>query len=252
MRMMTNSDAPPIRRWVGGAFFLIALPVCFSASGCERNPTAPAAAPAPAPAVAPGQAVAAEAKPLRFRVKPRADKPVVSFTFPEPLNDYKGEAKDVSGELIMSEATGLRGYIEVKTSSVTLGEPEIDGNAHSAMFMNVEKHPVSRFTITGIEGVAGGGVPGWRSYPEHSPLAFVMLGDFTLKGITIPIRVMTTLAFDGADVVAPTRMTLDAKWEINILKPFDIPGPSTGEAAERVIFHASLELERVADAPSAK
>lgn len=252
MNMLPASHTPPIRFRVGGAFLFVAAIALAGPTGCDRKPQAPAAA----PATTPGQAVAAIDKPLHFRVKPRADTPVVSFTFPEPLSDYKGEAKEVSGEIIMSVATGLRGYIEVKTASVTLGEPEIDGNAHSAMFMNVEKHPVSRFTITGIEGVTGGGIPGGPSYPgewdARSPLVFVMLGDFTLKGITIPIRVPTTLAFDGADLVPPTKITLDASWEINILKPFEIPGPSTGEAAERVIFHASLELERVPDAPSSK
>jgi polyisoprenoid-binding protein YceI len=208
-------------------------------SGCDRKASeAPPAPPAAATVSAPVAEKPANA--LRFRVMPRAETAVVSFTFPEPLSDYKGEAKEVGGELTIAEsmdAATLRGFIEVKTASVTLGESGIDENAHSAMFMNVEKYPVSRFTITSVEAAEGASLLGAEKVDVK------MHGDFSLKGHTIPIVVPTTLAVRRAAYGGVGAITLGASWEINILKPFEIPGPSTGEAAERVVFKADLVVE---------
>lgn len=205
-------------------------------SGCDRK----ASEAPPAAATAPAPVAEKPASTLRFRVRPRGDTPVVSFTFPEPLSDYKGEAKEVGGELTIAEsmdAATLRGFIEVKTASVTLGEAGIDENAHSGMFMDVEKYPVSRFTITSVDAAEGASLLGAEKVDVK------MHGDFSLKGHTIPIVVPTTLAVRRAEYGGVGAITLGASWEINILKPFEIPGPSTGEAAERVVFKAELVLE---------
>lgn len=230
MTTQTNRSTPPARRRVGGAFFLIAAVIAIC-SGCEREPSQSA----------PVQAMQPTEKQVRFVVRPRGEKPLVSFTFPEPLNDYKGEAKEVSGELTIAESMStatLRGFIEVLTASVTLGESGIDENAHSAMFMNVEKYPVSRFTITSVDAAEGASLLGAEK------MGVTMHGGFTLKGITVLIRVPATLSLDSGDDGEPVRMKLEASWEINILKPFEIPGPSTSEAAERVVFKADLVLEQ--------
>lgn len=197
---------------------------------------------------------------LRYHVRPRGQTPVVSFEFPEPLSGYRGEATDVSGKLTIDEslrAASLRGFVEVRTASVTLGDPEMDENAHSAMFMNVEKHPLSRFEITGVEEPSGDGA----AVGTGGPTSCVMLGDFTLKGITVPVRVEAALMVadpqdargdGGSDPSslppvssappAPRELILTARWELNILKPFGIPGPSDEPAGERVLFRAELRL----------
>jgi polyisoprenoid-binding protein YceI len=230
MLMIRRHQRPPTTKRVGGRVpFAVAL-MCVVA-GCDRKPVEPPRVSAPA--------AAASERVLRFAVKPRAETPLLAFTFPEPLNDYKGEAKTVSGAFTIAEsmaASSLRGFVEVETASVTLGEPEIDANAHSAMFMNVEKYPVSRFEITGID--AGQGV----SLLTTEKADIRMRGDFSLKGHTVPIVVPTTLTVRRAEFGGVGAIMLSATWEINILKPFEIPGPSTGEAAERVVFRAELEL----------
>lgn len=235
MLMIRRYARPPITKRVGGrTLFAVAL-MC-AVSGCDRKPVEPP--PVAAPAAAESERV------LRFAVKARAEKPLVSFTFPEPLNDYKGEAKVVRGAFTIAEsmaANSLRGFVEVETASVTLGEPEIDANAHSAMFMNVEKYPVSRFEITGIDG--GEGV----SLLNAEKAEIRMRGDFSLKGHTVGIVVPTTLTVRRAEYGGVGEIVLSASWEINILKPFEIPGPSTGEAAERVVFKAEFELVPAAD-----
>lgn len=235
MTTRVTCHTPPTLPWVGGVFIPVLL-VMAGLSGCDRG------GPAPAPAVVAANDSKVSENVLRLRVRPRGESPVVSFTFPEPLNDYRGEAKEVSGELTMDAsmtAASLRGFVEVKTASVTLGEPEIDGNAHSAMFMNVEKYPVSRFEITGIEG--GEGV----SLLDSDKAEVKMRGSFSLKGIAVPIVVPSTLTLRRAAYGGESAVVLGATWEINILTPFEIPGPSTGEAAERVLLRAELVLEPV-------
>lgn len=235
MATRVTCHPPPTHLRVGGVA-LVGLLAMAGVAGCDSG------APTPARAEVAANDSEVTGDLLRLRVRPRRESAVVSFTFPEPLSDYKGEAKDVSGELTMDAsmtAATLRGFVEVKTASVTLGEPEIDGNAHSAMFMNVEKYPVSRFEITGIEG--GEGV----SLLDSDKARVNMRGDFTLKGIAVPIVVPATLTLSRAAYGGVSAVLLSATWEINILTPFEIPGPSTGEAAERVVFRADLVLEPV-------
>ncbi|MFM9956831.1 MAG: YceI family protein [Phycisphaerales bacterium] len=221
--------------WFGSLRCAVCGVLALALTGCERSePPAPVDPPAAArPETAPPSAQPA----LRLVVVSHALDPesTIRFTFPAPLEIYGGEAKDFGGELTIDPGLSpstLRGFIEVKTASVTLGEPDIDENAHSAMFMGVEKHPTSRFTIREI-------VP-----TPDKPGAFTMRGPFTLKGYEIEIEVPATLEpvapagpSSGADV-----WTLNATWEINILKPFGIPGPSSDPAAERVIFTTAISL----------
>ncbi|MBN8643938.1 MAG: YceI family protein [Planctomycetes bacterium] len=209
------------RRLTAGALALFAA----SLSACERESQPPpdtSAQRAPAP------------KGVRYVFASQVGAPPVRFQFPEPLQEYKGTASKVVAELTLPDdkeplldAMTLR--VDVEAASVSLGEADIDANAHSAMFMNVEKHPTSNFVLTGIDP------PGVVLGPK--PAIFTMRGDFTLKGITIPVEVaaaMTRLK-DG-------NIELDARWTVNILKPFEIPGPATGEAAERVDLRATLRF----------
>lgn len=230
-----RSPRPP-----AGGSFAVAAAVLWALGGafsCDRPNPQHAAQEAPAPPESPVDGA------VLFTVAAESERTGVTFAFPPPLDDYSGWAKSVSGELSMhldGGAATLRGYIEVQTASVTLGEADIDANAHSSMFMDVEKHPTSRFTITRIESVPPAPMTG-------EPVSFIMHGEFQLKGHAVQIQVPATLSPNRSPLGDFVAYDLSAAWEINILKPFGIPGPSTGEAGERVLLKSRLRLTPKAD-----
>lgn len=182
------------------------------------------------PAVLSASGCAGPRSPVTYRAAPRAESPVVSFTFAPPYDGYAGEARSVRAEVSFNQKTPaatLRGWFEADTGSVTLGEAEIDENALGRMFINAAEFPVSRFEIERTEADSPGASAG------------VMHGVFLLKGRRVPTSVRFEL--ERSDSAAGTTR-LRADWSLAILRDFDIPGPGNGEEAGVVRLRASLEL----------
>ncbi|MBB6428384.1 YceI family protein [Algisphaera agarilytica] len=165
-------------------------------------------------------------------------RPAVQFKFPAPLDAYAGEVTSVSGELTLGEGLsleGMRGRFVADPSTVTMGEEDLDDSIHTTM-LEVDSHPESFFVIEKIETEF--------DQPAFGTVAAaVMHGQFTMKGITIPLSVPASIeAFLGED--GKPRLSIDGRWEVRLLDPFGIEGPP-GDAPtnDTLIYTCHLVFE---------
>jgi len=171
-----------------------------------------------------------------------ARRPVVQFRFPEPIVGYAGEAQELTGSVTLGEGLTLgdaTGEFVVPVRSVTMGEPDLDSYIHSGM-LNASENPTSRFAFKSIE-VSGEGVQ--PAFGQVIPGK--LIGEFTLKSITIPLTVPVSIeAFAGDD--GRPRLAFAGTWTLGPLDDrFGIsdapPGPD--EASTRLKFDCYIVLE---------
>lgn len=165
-------------------------------------------------------------------------RPAVQFKFPAPLDAYAGEASSVSGILTLGEGLsieGMRGRFAADPSSVTMGEVDLDQAIHATM-LEVEAFPEAFFEIESVETEF--------DQPAFGMVAAaVMRGEFTMKGVTIPLTVPVSIeAFLGDD--GEPRLSIDGRWEVRLLDPFGIDGPP-GDAPtnDTLIYTCHLVFE---------
>jgi 8-hydroxy-5-deazaflavin:NADPH oxidoreductase len=96
------------------------------------------------------------------------------------VSRVRGTLGTFSGEIVVSSAGTPSVSAEIALGSVSTGNGDRDAHLKSAEFFDVERHPSATFTSTGVRKDRGG---------------YVLEGDFTLKGITKPIRL--GLEFNG-------------------------------------------------------
>ena len=138
--------------------------------------------PLPAPPVGEQRAaVKGGAIPHRWTMapEPHADEPPrILLRFPAPLDQYAGEVKIVSGEFFLAEdgsCDDAAGSFTADPSSVTMGVPDLDRALKGSLFLDIAKHPSSKFVIVSAES---DGHP--LAYARLSPLS--LTGMLTLKG----------------------------------------------------------------------
>jgi 8-hydroxy-5-deazaflavin:NADPH oxidoreductase len=96
------------------------------------------------------------------------------------VSRVRGALGTFSGEITVSNRGTPSVSAEIAVGSVNTGNDERDAYLKSAKFFDVEQYPTATFTSTGVRKDRG---------------AYVLEGDFTLKGITKPIRL--GLEFNG-------------------------------------------------------
>src|SRR6201997_3104425 len=89
------------------------------------------------------------------------------------VSKLRGRFDTVGGEIVGAEGGTPSVNAEIAVDSVDTGNDQRHAHIKSADFFDVEKYPVATFTSTGVE--ANGG--------NH-----VLNGQFTLKGVTKPVR----------------------------------------------------------------
>lgn len=150
---------------------------------------------------------------------PIEDTPPLQFNFPAPLDNYTGSSSQMSGVLKLApglKLVGATGSVQVPTMSVTMGEKELDDTVHDSISAVI--FGTSRFTLK--EVVA----------PEDTPLVygdirqFLGKGDFTLKGITVPMDVRAEITPTADEAGAP-RLQVSAEFELRLKALFGIEGP---------------------------
>jgi len=112
----------------------------------------------------------------------------------------KGQFKEFEGTLEVTPE-GVRAYGTVETASVDTREPQRDGHLRSADFFDVDQHPQITFQSTAI-----------RPIDEES---FEIEGDFTLHGITQPLKLIATLEGTETDPQGNERVGISATAQIN-------------------------------------
>lgn len=176
-----------------------------------------------------GQVVEARGPlPTSWRIAPsrESDPTQMAFHFPAPLDCYAGEVRRVDGTLRSDESRRvrfLRGRFDVDPTDVTMGEPDLDDAIRGSVYLDVAHYPKSSFVIESIECEEA-------SLQYGELVQATMVGTFTMKGVSIPLRVRTmfepVVGEDGS-----ARLTVRGSFEIR-LKPFAIDGPDGPSPAD--------------------
>jgi polyisoprenoid-binding protein YceI len=112
----------------------------------------------------------------------------------------KGQFKEFEGTLEVGP-DGARASGTVQVASVDTREPQRDEHLRSADFFDVDKYPEIAFSSTAI-----------RPLDEDT---FEIEGDFTIHGVTRPLKLQATLEGTETDPQGNPRVGLSASAQIN-------------------------------------
>ncbi len=174
------------------------------------------------------------------------DGPMIQFRFPPPLDNHAGEAVKAGGELLLTpdlKPGAARGEIRVETTSVTMGQKELDQFIRSSMVLNAAQFPLAAFTISSGEDTG-------------EPLAFGRLsqvaygGNFSLKGKIMPLKTAVQIE-PVITEKGEKRLLMQGNFQMD-LKAFDIQGPDgPAPANHMLLFDVNFVLRPVDSEPAA-
>jgi polyisoprenoid-binding protein YceI len=98
------------------------------------------------------------------------------------VSKVRGRFEKFGGAIVIAEDGTPSVNAEIDVDSVSTGNDQRDAHIKSADFFDTEKYPVATFSATGAE------------YEDGN---YVLNGQFTLKGVTKPVRL--DLVFDGVN-----------------------------------------------------
>jgi polyisoprenoid-binding protein YceI len=112
----------------------------------------------------------------------------------------KGQFKQFEGTLEVTPE-GVSAHGSVQTASVDTREPQRDGHLRSADFFDADQYPTITFQSTSV-----------RAIDDED---FEIEGDFTLHGITRPLKLIATLEGTETDPQGNERVGLSATAQIS-------------------------------------
>lgn len=133
--------------------------------------------------------------------------------------------------------TNARGWFEVEVKNVTLGEDALDDSVRNSVeFLYSIEFPTSRFEFQSIDCSA--------KRLTTQPVEGLLVGNFTLKGVSIPLRARATLS--------PHRHE-DGQWHLDLTADFTLeqlrevfhisgPGGESEPAGNRMFFKVKTTL----------
>ena len=169
------------------------------------------------------------------------DSPMIRFHFPPPHDAYAGEVRRVQGMLHLDEEFrlgGNGGWFGVDVMDVTLGEPDLDENVRNNVeFLSGKRFPISTFHLREIAVDRDRLIRGRRA-------DVTLHGDFSLKGVTIPLSVPALLEVES-DPNGRFVLHLSGSFVLEELRQtFGIAGPGAEDdpAGNRLLFELQFTL----------
>jgi polyisoprenoid-binding protein YceI len=153
-----------------------------------------------------------------------------SINFEIPHLGYSlltGRFNRFSGEFIYDsdDPSASSVYMVIETGSVDTNHAERDKHLRSKDFLNSKKHPEARFVST--------------SFSVDDSGAIVMMGDFTLNGISKPMTIHAKKIGEGEDPWGGYRMGFSGETSF-LLTDFGIM-KSLGEHSKEVVLQLNIE-----------
>jgi len=176
------------------------------------------------------------------------DSAVIRFHFPPPHDAYAGEVRRVQGILHLDEEFRLGregGWFSVDVMAVTLGEPDLDENVRNNVeFLYGKKFPISRFHLREIAVDRDRHIRGRRA-------DVTLHGDFSLKGVSIPLSVPAMLEVAKEPNGRPGLDLLGSFVLEDLRETFGISGPGDEDdpAGNRLLFEFQFRLVRRPSSP---
>ena len=127
---------------------------------------------------------------------------VVGFVARHMLSKVRGQFTDFTGTIQVGDSPeGSRVEVEVKTQSITTHTEKRDQHLMSGDFLEIEKHPVLRFTSTAVRPTGG--------------TSFELDGDLTIKDVTRPVTLSGEFLGWGPDMEGESMFAASAKTTID-------------------------------------
>src|SRR5712664_4026833 len=116
------------------------------------------------------------------------------------INNVKGMFKDFTGTVVVDNNAIQEAKGTIQTKSVDTGVERRDGDLRSANFFEIEKYPTITFQSKRVEKKGG---------------ETLLIGDFTMHGVTKELSLPVKLAGPIKDPFGNTRIGLQAKTKLN-------------------------------------
>ncbi len=151
------------------------------------------------------------------------------------INNVKGMFKDFTGTVVVDNNAIQEAKGTIQTKSVDTGVERRDGDLRSANFFEIEKYPTITFQSKRVEKKGG---------------ETLLIGDFTMHGVTKELSLPVKLAGPIKDPFGNTRIGLQAKTKLN-RRDF---GLTYGKVLETggLVVGDEVEIEINAEATKAK
>lgn len=165
----------------------------------------------------------------------------IHFHFPKPIEGYSGKVTSMRGRIQFVKdcmLSGAHGWFEVDVKNVTLGEDALDDSVRNSVeFLYSPEFPTSRFEFQSIDSSSS-------HLTTVDTIRGFLVGNFTLKGVSIPLRARATLR--------PHRH-VDGQWHLDLTAEFTLeqlrevfhiagPGGESEPAGNRMFFEVKTTL----------
>jgi polyisoprenoid-binding protein YceI len=172
----------------------------------------------------------------------RAGDSIIGFVGSKVTGKHDGGFKNFAGTVNVADGkiTGSP-VIKINMKSIWADNPKLTGHLKSSDFFDVEKFPVSTFTITSIAEVAASK----NESTEPSPDNYTITGNLEMHGVT------KSISFPAKILMTDELVTVDAEFAIN-RKDFNInyPGKQNDLIRDDVVL--KLAIKATPDAASPK
>ena len=153
--------------------------------------------------------------------------PLLQFNFPSPLERYAGEVRQLSGNLTYEEGQ-LSGEFVAGLQSLTMGMAELDAKVLK-QYLKVRRYATATFSFKG---------QALDIHWDQDNRARIA-GSFHFLGENVPLIVDAQLQPRSADGA----IEVQVQFELNIARPFGLPGPDGPPAArERLQFSLQFQM----------
>ena len=168
--------------------------------------------------------------------KPIIEEPIMVFSFLSPVDNYAGEVKALNGEMTLGEDLSMKnasGQFKVNIGDVTMGAKDFDNEVQNKM-LKQSLFPDAHFEFIEIQG---------NSEPLMfgKPQKLIVLGNFTMLGISIPVNVETII--EAIQEEGLMKLAVKCDFQLPLFEKFKLKGPDGPSPAKDILqFYMKFNL----------